>query len=256
MSSAIIASNEGSYNHEPIPAGNHLARCIRMYHIGTVLDSYMGQPKEMNKVVITWELPQVRKVFDQAKGEQPSIISEEYTLSMGDKAKLRLLLESWRGKKYTEEELKGVDITRVISQPCLLNVVHVLTKKGHTMAKVSSIAPLYQGAICPQQENPSIIFGYNPFDINVYHQLPKWIAEKVQKSKEFMTLYPQGAPVNPNAQQQQAPVQQPVAQPQSQQFQQPVQQPMAQPVMQPQVQQQPPVSNMMNQVVASDSLPF
>ena len=248
---AITATNEGQKNFEPTPAGNHIARAIRMFHIGTIDDTYMGEAKTMNKVLITWELPMVRKIFDETKGEQPCVIGKEFTLSMGDKATLRKFFESWRGRKYSDDEAKAVQIDRVLGQPCLLNVIHKVTKKGHTVAEITNISPLPQGFNCPQQENPVFVFDYDPFDIKKFYECPKWIQDKISTSKEFKALNPNGVPPNPNAQPQaqtNAPVSQTTV------TQQPVN-----PVMQTggiQVAQQQPIQNVANTVVEDSSLPF
>jgi hypothetical protein len=58
----IYATNSGT-RRELIPAGNYIGRCYQMIHIGTVQETYLGEPKQFNKVRIGWELPTERKVF-------------------------------------------------------------------------------------------------------------------------------------------------------------------------------------------------
>jgi len=59
----IYATNSGT-RRELIPAGNYIGRCYQMIHIGTVQETYLGEPKQFNKVRIGWELPTERKVTD------------------------------------------------------------------------------------------------------------------------------------------------------------------------------------------------
>jgi len=66
---AINATNT-STPRELIPAGNYIARCYKMLHIGTNLETIDGKTQLMNKVRIGWELPTETKVFDEAKGFQ------------------------------------------------------------------------------------------------------------------------------------------------------------------------------------------
>jgi len=42
------------------------------------------------------------------------MISKRYTMSLGEQSTLRKDLESWRGKKFTPEELQGFDLNACI----------------------------------------------------------------------------------------------------------------------------------------------
>ena len=95
---------ERGFKREPVPAGNFPARCYKIIHYGTIPTSYMGESKMTNTIRVDFELPTEMRVFDEEKGEQPLSISKEYTLSMNEKANLCRDLESWRGKKFTDEE--------------------------------------------------------------------------------------------------------------------------------------------------------
>lgn len=132
----IIAENSGT-NYTPIPAGNHIARCYEMIQIGTVIEQtgiYAG--KESHKVRLTWETPDEKHDF--GKGLQPFSISKEFTLSMNEKATLRKMLESWRGKAFTEDEAKRFDITKLLGKPCMISVIHKVSKTGKNYAEISS----------------------------------------------------------------------------------------------------------------------
>jgi hypothetical protein len=188
---AITASDKGSTPRELIPAGMYVARCYQMIHIGTVKEIIMGAEKELNKVRIGWELPTEMKVFKEENGEQPMVISKEYTLSLGDKANLRLMLDSWRGKRFTDDEAKAFDITRLLGVPCLINIIHNQGKKDPTKyyEEIKTITPLMKGQECPPQINPSFEFNYEEkWDWNVFDKFPEFIREKMQKSLQFMAL--------------------------------------------------------------------
>lgn len=183
---AIIAENTGT-KREPIPQGNYVARCYQMIQIGTVQEEFEGQKKIMHKVRIGWELPTEQRVFDEAKGEQPLVISNEYTLSMHEKSKLRSVLQSWRGKAFSEEEAKSFDITKLIGASCMLNIIHKETPNG-TYANIGSIAPIPKGLECPPQINPAFVLSYDSFDYAKYMGLPDFIKAKMQTSLEFQAI--------------------------------------------------------------------
>lgn len=185
----INATNSGNANREIIPAGNYIARCYSMIHVGTVEEDIMGELKVMNKCRITWELPGELRVFDQAKGEQPLVISKEYTLSMHEKANLRRDLESWRGKAFTEEQAKSFDIAKLLGAPCMLNIIHKTTRGGKDYAMISNISSLPKGFNCPPQINDTFEWNFeDKFDAAELEKMPDFIKDKVKSSAEYKTL--------------------------------------------------------------------
>lgn len=181
----ITATNKGGSSYEPIPAGTYPARCYSMIHIGTIEENILGQTKKLNKVRITWELPTETKVFKEENGEQPYSISKEFTLSMNEKSNLRKFLEGWRGVSFTEKEAEAFDVTVLLGKPCLLSVIHKLSKNGNTYAEISSVSTLPKGMSCPKQVNPSFEFNYNPFSLDKFETLPDFLKDKMKQSEEY-----------------------------------------------------------------------
>ena len=185
---AINATNTGT-QRELIPAGNYVARCYQMIHIGSVMENYEGQPKLQNKVRIGWELPTELKVFKEENGEQPCVTSKEYTLSMNEKATLRKTLASWRGKDFSEEEAKSFDITKLLGVPCMLNIIHKPSKdNSKTYAEIGSISPLPKGFECPPQINKTILLDYDNFSNEIFETLPDFIKDKIKTSLEYTAM--------------------------------------------------------------------
>ena len=182
---AIIATNEGGGNYTPVPAGTNAARCYSMVHMGTVTENIMGEDKTLNKVRITWELPAETKVFKEENGEQPYVVSKEFTLSMHEKATLRKFLESWRGKGFTEDEAKSFDISVLLGKGCMLSVIHKTSKTGKTFAEISSVTSVPKGMSVPPQVNENFEFNYDPFDQKKFDSLPEFIQQKIKTSREY-----------------------------------------------------------------------
>lgn len=186
---AINATSSGA-SRELIPAGNYIARCYQMLHIGTITETIQGQQKVLNKVRIGWELPTELKVFRQENGEEPCVISKEFTLSMHEKATLRKVLASWRGKDFTEGEAKCFDITKLLGISCMLNIIHKPSKDGlKTYEEIAGVSPMPKGVPCPQQINKTIVLDYDNFNYEVYNLLPDFIKTKVQSSEEYKKLH-------------------------------------------------------------------
>ena len=126
---------------EQVPAGSHVARCIKIIHFGTAIESnHLGERVQRNTVRLTWEIPGEMRTFDEEQGPQPMSISKDYTLSLHEKANLRADLEGWRGQGFTPDELEGFDILNVQGQPCMLSIIHVPSKKtGNIYARIVGV---------------------------------------------------------------------------------------------------------------------
>lgn len=186
---SIIATNN-STPRELIPAGNYVARCYQMIQIGTVNEVINGETKLLQKVRIGWEFPNDTKVFSEEKGEQPIAVSEEYTLSMGDKANLRKMLESWRGKGFSADEAKAFDITALIGKSCMVNIIHVASKKDATRiySKIGSVSSMPKGMLVPPQVNKTFVLSYDDFSMEKFNSLPDFIKDKMKTSLEFTAM--------------------------------------------------------------------
>lgn len=186
---AIYATNSAT-KRELIPAGNYIGRCYQMIHIGTVTEFYQGEPKTLNKVRIGWELPTEKRVFKEENGEQPLVISKEFTLSMNEKSNLRKMLASWRGKDFSEDEIKKFDITKLLGVPCMINIIHKPKASDPTVVyeQIATISPVPKGLAVPGQENKNIVLSYDNFDQALFDSLPDFIKDKMKGSIEFAAM--------------------------------------------------------------------
>lgn len=186
---SIIAKNT-SQPRELIPTGMYQARCVKLIEIGTCTENVMGSIKQLAKVNFSWEIPSLTKVFDEAKGPQPLMLSKEFTVSMGTKANLRKALESWRGKPFTDEEASGFDITVLLGKPCLLNVTHKPSAKdpSNVYEEISAITPPMAGMTILPQVNPSIELSYDKWDEKLFEALPDFIKTKMRATPEYQAM--------------------------------------------------------------------
>ena len=185
----IIASTKQA-PRELIPADNYIARCYQMVQIGTVIENIKGDIKTLSKVRIGWELPTELKVFKEENGEQPLVVSEEYTLSLAEKSNLRKMLASWRGKEFTVEEAEAFDLTVLLGQPCMINIIHKPAKSDPSKiyANIGSISRVPKGMAVPKAINPVFELSYDQFDFNKYNTLPDFIKNKMATSVEYKAL--------------------------------------------------------------------
>jgi len=135
--------------------------------------------------VIGWELPDVLQVFDEAKGPEPSMISAFYTISLNEKANLRLMLEAWRGRQFTELELQGFDLANLMGVACLLQVVHITNSVGDTRAKIQGVGKLPTVMQVAAQVNPSRLFAFEDSGVEDFDRMPAWIQTKISDGSEY-----------------------------------------------------------------------
>jgi hypothetical protein len=187
---SIIAEKPEGGNFIQVEPGTYVARCYSMIEIGTIEVEFKGEKKKQHKVAITWELPTETAIFHEEKGPEPFVVSKKYTLSMHEKSNLRKDLESWRGKGYTDEEAKKVDITKLIGQPCLLSVIQSPRPDdaSKTYTAISSITKMMKGQECPDQINPTRILSYDEFNWEVFDSLSDYMKDQIKSSDEFKRM--------------------------------------------------------------------
>lgn len=170
----------GSGDFTPCPAGNHIAVCDLIADLG-VQNGSGKFPSPKHQVLFRFEIPAERVEYKDKDGKpinSPAIIYQTFTASMHEKANLRKQLESWRGRKFTDEEAEQFDVAATLGKPCMLNVIH--TPKGDKVyANISSISPLVKGMTPPKPENDLLC--YMEGDSITLKKLPEWIQKKVSE---------------------------------------------------------------------------
>lgn len=171
-----------------VPAGTHVARVISIIHLGTRHGEWQGEPKAYNEVRITFELCNEKKVFDEAKGEQPFIISRAYTLSFGEKSRLLPIVKGVIGSVPPE----NFDLYELLGKACLLQVIHEPAKNdpNKIYASIVGTSPLAKGMTAPEPENPLTKLGYgDDWNVKVFDALPDFLKEKMQQTDEYKAMF-------------------------------------------------------------------
>ena len=162
-------------NFENAPSGTHIARCIRLIGIGTHEQTFEGQTRARNIVIVFWELP-----HEFRQDGQPFIISKWYTRSLADRATLRKDLAQWRGRDFTSEELQAFDLKNVLDKGCQV----IVTENEQGKVNVSSVAGLPKGTTLPDRHNELQYFDVEEWDEGVFQQLSEKTQELIKKSVE------------------------------------------------------------------------
>ena len=186
---SIIAKSKDGSNFKPIKAGMKQAVCYSVIDLGTHNHTWQGQVKERRRLLLTFEVLGERIEYekDGKKIEGIRVVGKEYTLSLGDKAVLRKDLESWRGQKFTAEELKGFDVSVLVGVNAVLNIVHNVVE-DRTYANIETINPLMDNMEKVKAENMLISYSVRDDGIRWPENMPEWIVSKIKESKEMKLI--------------------------------------------------------------------
>jgi len=172
-------------SYDPIPADFHNAICYAVIDLGTQKTPWDDEGKQ--QVLLLWELPDLRIDVerDSVTVNLPRAISKKYTASFHEKSNLRKDLQRWRSKSFTEDELKGFHLSKLLGVNCTLFVQHRESKTtGNTYAFVESVMPL-KGVDKREPENPTVYYDMDEHGKNLPKTIPDWVIEVVSESKEW-----------------------------------------------------------------------
>lgn len=191
----ITESTGGNYT--PTPEGQHVMVCSRIIDLGTQPGS-AAYPAPKRKVRIFWELPDERIEFQDGEGrklEGPVLHSEQFTASFHEKATLRKTLESWRGRKFSQQDFSGppdgFHLSKLIGIPALGQIIHE-GRDGKTYANMNSIM-LPPKAMFDQYkdkiEGAKIFFSLDDFEQEEFDKLSDRLKATISSSPEYQKIH-------------------------------------------------------------------
>lgn len=182
---------------ERCPPGSHLARCYRIVDLGTQKKEFKGVAKMLHQITIYWE---IHGSDDEGqplkmKDGRPFGTFQNYTLSWSPKANLRIDLQSWRGKEFTEEEMRRFDLKTVLGAWCMLNLIDSKGNDGKTYTNVKGITPVpavIKKSGLPEPVNPLQIFQLDSPDMEMFATFHERLKAKIAQSPEWQKLQGKG----------------------------------------------------------------
>jgi hypothetical protein len=168
----------------------HDAICYMVVDLGTQYNDMWSTFQ--HKVLIGWEITNERIEIekDGEKRNMPRVVSNQYTMSIGEKATLRKDLVSWRGRDFTAEEELGFDISKLLSVNCQLQIIHKDKKKGGKFAKVNMVLPPKTGKPAKvETENDLIYYSIEDHKHDIPEGVYPWVRDMIESSSEFKELH-------------------------------------------------------------------
>ena len=185
----IVKSTGNKSKFPPMDAGSYAAICYAIIDIGEQFSEAFN--KYSRKVVVLWEIPD--ELIDIDGEMLPRAISNTYTMSLSDKAILRQTLENWRGKAFTDQELKGFDLVNILGATCMLSIIHDTKSDGNVFAKIGGVSKLPKGMPAPQAVNEQVLFNLEDDGMEEkMKKLPEWIQKRIMESKTYQDMQMSG----------------------------------------------------------------
>lgn len=186
----IARAGDSGREFKLVPPGLHLSRCYRVIDLGTQLTVFQGKEKSNRKVLVQFEVygeddlgnPMVTDNGD------PMVVGKNYTLSLGEMASLRKDLQSWRGREFTSEELKGFQLSNILDQWAMVSIIHTSGNDGKTYANITAVMPVpanVRKAGLPTGHNKPVIFSIDSPDMALYESFSDGLKAKIAKSPEW-----------------------------------------------------------------------
>jgi len=188
----LIAKESGGGGGEftLVPQGMHLARCYRVVDLGTQETMYLGAVKHLHKVMLQFEVhgeDDTGNPTVTTKGE-PMSISKNFTLSLAEMATLRKDLQTWRGREFTADELRGFELKNVLGAWAMISVIKAMGNNGKeytNIAAIMSVPSAIKKAGIPEGHNPLKIFSIDEPDMTLFDSFSNGLQEKIAKSPEW-----------------------------------------------------------------------
>lgn len=163
------------------PEGPKVARCVQVIDIGHQYSDFYKTTKP--KVVVGWELPTCLATEGDRAGE-PMLVWRRFTLSLHENSALRPLLEAWRGRSFTDQELEGFDVQNLLDVPCQVNITH--RKDGKKIyADVGSVSKLLDGVEPHERFHDLIYFDIDKPDKQIFESFGNNLKATILKSEEW-----------------------------------------------------------------------
>lgn len=148
-----LYARENQKEWKQCPEGLHQAVCIDVIDLGLVKTEW----GEKQKCRLLFQIGLFNE--DGTETLNPDTdpparfqVRRDFGLSLSEKSLLRPFLESWRGRKFTKEELAGFDLDKLLGVNCQLQIIHNITDAGKTYANIQAVVPVGRGMETLQAE--------------------------------------------------------------------------------------------------------
>lgn len=177
---SMVASDNGGIEIPKLEGGVYTSISSAMVDLG--LQKSEKFKTTQRKFMLIWTIQGEEIEINGEK--QARQISKEYSFSLNEKSTLRKDLQSWRGKVFTDEELRGFNLLNVLNVACQLQII-LEEKNGKQYNNIAGIMSLPKGTkISPLDD----VYYFDIENIETWSnwgRITKWIQERIKKAENF-----------------------------------------------------------------------
>ncbi len=177
---SMIASDNGGASIPKLEGGVYTAISSAIVDLGIQKSEKFG--KVQRRFMLIWNI-QGEEV--EVNGEKlPRTMSKEYGFSLNEKSILRKDLQAWRGKAFSDEELKGFDLLTILNKACQLQII-LEERNSKQYNNIAGIMSLPKGMIATKLDNTYYLDITNMETFNNWSKVPTWIQAKIKKAENY-----------------------------------------------------------------------
>lgn len=178
---SMIASDNGGQVIPKLEGGVYTAISSAIIDLG--LQTSEKFQKTQRKFMMIWT---IKGEEVEVNGEKlPRTMSKEYSFSLNEKSTLRKDLQAWRGKVFTDEELRGFNLINILNKACQLQII-LEEKNGKQYNNIAGIMSVPKGTVIDELQNT---YHFDIEDESTYmnwSNIPTWIQERIKKAENYV----------------------------------------------------------------------
>lgn len=178
---SMIASDNGGQVIPKLEGGVYTAISSAIIDLG--LQTSEKFQKTQRKFMMIWT---IKGEEVEVNGEKlPRTMSKEYSFSLNEKSTLRKDLQAWRGKVFTDEELRGFNLINILNKACQLQII-LEEKNGKPYNSIAGIMSVPKGTAIDELQNT---YHFDIEDESTYmnwSNIPTWIQERIKKAENYV----------------------------------------------------------------------
>jgi hypothetical protein len=211
--SLTVKSSGGGEDFPKLQPGKYEGTCFRIVDLGTREKEFKGEVSKKKEIRLDFEITKAVDPADNEiimQDERPFGVSKTYTASLFEAANLRKDLENWRDKTFTQEELDGFDVGKLVGMTARIEVGHTAPDPVRGFpggnAKILKLSRPDGGVQKVATVNPQVTFDLEDYCdefngnmsdkskamVDIFDQLPPYLQSEIEKSFEYQAAVEDG----------------------------------------------------------------
>lgn len=180
---SMIAKDTQGMSIPLLEPGVYVGICSGLIDLGIQKNEMYNN--ESRKLIIQWTIPGEEVEINGEKIAR--VMNKQYSFSLNQKSTLRKDLEAWRGKEFTEEELEGFDLLKILNTPCQLQIIEKERVGKNNVNTISAIMSVIKGTkVDKLKEEDLIVIDLEEAEtFKKISKVPSWIQESMKRAKNY-----------------------------------------------------------------------